>query len=149
VLDIGASNVELVLGWPLLQPGVDIAQVTRDPDLSAHLAQAYAPFFHEALEGAFTNLLGGGETFKGLHEMRTAWLDWLTPWGSYRMELEQGLDCGDRVVTFYDVFASPAGSTRQVKLSGADVWTVRDGKIARWEAYPSRRAALKVVGLEE
>jgi ketosteroid isomerase-like protein len=104
---------------------------------------------HEDFEGVFTNLLGGGETFKGLDGMRTAWLDWLTPWESYRIELEQGLDCGDRVVTFYDVFASPAGSTREVKLSGADVWTVRDGKIARWEAYPSRRAALKAVGLEE
>jgi hypothetical protein len=128
---------------------VDFAQVVRDADLSAQWAQAVAPFIHEDYEGAFPNLLGGGETFKGLDGLRSAWLDWLTPWESYRIELEQGLDCGDRVVTFYDVFASPAGSTREVKLSGADVWTVRDGKIARWEAYPSRRAALKAVGLEE
>ena len=113
------------------------------------MVQADAPFFHEDFEGAFTNLLGGSETFKGLDGMGTAWLDWLTPWQSYRIELEQGLDCGDRVVTFYDVFASPAGSTREVKLSGADVWTVHDGKIARWEAYPSRRAALKAVAIED
>jgi ketosteroid isomerase-like protein len=146
---VSEANVELVLGLPQLQPGVDLARVLRDADVSAQMAQAVAPFFHEDFEGAFTNLLGGGETFEGLDEMRTAWLDWLTPWESYRIELEQGLDCGDRVVTFYDVFASPAGSTREVKLSGADVWTVRDGKIARWEAYPSRRAALKAVGLEE
>ena len=140
--------MELVLGWPLLQPGVDFAQVTRDADLSAHLAQAFAPFFHEDFEGVFTNLLGGGETFKGLDEMRTAWLDWLTPWESYRIELDQGLDCGDGVVTFYDVFASPAGSTREVKLSGADVWTVREGKIARIEFFSHRSEALKAVGLE-
>jgi ketosteroid isomerase-like protein len=145
---VSKENVELVLGLPTLEPGVDAAQVLRDADLWAQWAQAVAPFIHEDFEGAFTNLLGGGETFKGLDEMRAAWLDWLTPWESYRIELEQGLDCGDRVVTFYDVFASPAGSTREVKLSGADVWTVRDGKIARWEAYPSRRAALKAVGLE-
>ena len=143
------ENVDLVLGLPTLEPGVDAAQVARDADLWAQMAQAAAPFLHEDFEGAFTNLLGGGETFKGLDEMRTAWLDWLTPWESYRIELEQGLDCGDRVVTLYDVFASPAGSTREVKLSGADVWTVRDGRIARWEAYPSRRATLKAVGLEE
>ena len=115
------ENVDLVLGLSLHQPGVDAAQVVRDADRSAQLVQADAPFFHEDFEGAFTNLLGGGETFEGLDEMRTAWLDWLTPWESYRIELEQGLDCGDRVVTFYDVFASPAGSTREVKVSGADV----------------------------
>jgi ketosteroid isomerase-like protein len=108
-----------------------------------------APLFHEDFEGAFPNLLGGGETFKGLDEMRTASLNWLTPRESYRIEFERGLDCGDRVVTFYDAFASPAGSSREGKLSGADVWSVRGGKIARWDAYPSRRAALKAVGLEE
>jgi hypothetical protein len=111
---VSQKNVDLVLGLPMFEPGVDIAQVTRDAHLSAQMAQAYAPLFHVDFEGAFTNLLGGGETFKGLDEMRTAWLDWLTPWESYRIELEQGLDCGDRVVTFYDVFASPAGSTRAV-----------------------------------
>jgi ketosteroid isomerase-like protein len=105
--------------------------------------------YHPDCEFAFPGLLGGGKTYTGLEGGRAAWVDWLTPWESYRIELEQGLDCGDRVVTFYDVFASPAGSTREVKLSGADVWTVRDGKIARWEAYPNRRAALKAVGLEE
>ena len=141
------ENVELVLGLPVF--GLDAAQVSRDADLWAQFAQAVAPFIHEDAEVAFVNPVGGGETFKGLDGLRTAWVDWLAPWESYRAELEQGLDCGDRVVTFYEVFASPAGSTREVKLSGADVWTVRDGKIARWEAYPSRREALKAVGLSE
>jgi len=63
------------------------------------------------------------------------------------VELEQGLDWGDRVVTFYDAFASPVGSTREVKLSGADVWTVREGKIARIEFFSHRSEALKAVGL--
>ncbi len=51
-------------------------------------------------------------------------------------------------MTFYDVFATPRGSTHEVKLTGADVWTLRDGKITRWEGFPSRRDALRAVGLE-
>ena len=117
------------------------------PICGAEFAQAVAPFMHEDAEGAFVNPVGGGETFKGLDGLRTAWVDWLAPWESYRAELEQGLDCGDRVVTFYEVFASPAGSTREVKLSGADVWTVREGKIARIEFFSHRSEALKAVGL--
>ena len=42
-----------------------------------------------------------------------------------------------------------SGSTREVKLSGADVWTVREGKIARIEFFSHRSEALKAVGLEE
>src|SRR5262249_42566703 len=58
---VSKENVELVLGLPLLQPGVDAAQVARDADLSAQMIQAGAHLFHEDFEGAFTNLLGGGE----------------------------------------------------------------------------------------
>ena len=141
------QNLEIVLGLPVF--GLDAAQVSRDADLWAQFAQAVAPFIHEDAEVVFVNPVGGGETFKGLDGLRTAWVDWLAPWESYRAELEQGLDCGDRVVTFYEVFASPAGSTREVKLSGADVWTVREGKIARIEFFSHRSEALKAVGLEE
>jgi len=31
----------------------------------------------------------------------------------------------------------------------ATLWTIRDGKIARWEIYPSHGDALKAVGLAE
>jgi ketosteroid isomerase-like protein len=38
---------------------------------------------------------------------------------------------------------------REVKLSPGVVWTVRDGKIARFAVYADRAQALKAVGQEE
>ncbi|HTY98148.1 MAG TPA: nuclear transport factor 2 family protein [Solirubrobacteraceae bacterium] len=143
------ENVDLILGLPIFGPGVDFVPLTRDDDQSAKLAGEVASLLHVDFESVFPNLLGGTETYVGLEGMRTAWLDWLAPWTSYRIEMERAIDCGDRVVTFYDVFATPRRATHEVKLSGADVWTFRDGKISRWEGFPSRRAALKSVGLEE
>jgi ketosteroid isomerase-like protein len=124
---------------------MDFVSLTRDPDESAKLADEVAPLLHEQFECAFPDLLGGSKTYVGLRGMRTAWLDWLAPWTSYRIEMERAVDRGDRVVTFYDVFATPHDTTHEVKLSGADVWTFRDGKIARWEGYPNPHAALKAV----
>ena len=114
------ANVDLVLKVQP-DPDVDVAQAFRDDETWAAWVETNAPFMHPDCEFAFPGLLGGGQTYTGLEGARAAWVDWLTPWESYRIELEQGLDCGDRVVTLYDVFASPAGSTREVKVSGADV----------------------------
>lgn len=40
------------------------------------------------------------------------------------------------------------GSTQEVELLGAAVWTIRNGKIVRAEFYPDRAEALEAVGLE-
>ena len=142
------QNVDLILGLPTFRAGVDFVPLTHDPDRAAKLEDEVAPLVAEDFECVFPNLLGGTKTYVGIDGMRAAWVDWLTPWTSYRVELERALDCGDRVVTFYDVFAAPRGTTHEVKLSGADVWTLRDGKITRWEGFPNRNAALRAVGLE-
>ena len=103
---------------------------------------------HPDCEFAFPGLLGGGKTYTGLEGGRAAWVNWLTAWTSYRVEVSEAIDCGERVLVLYDAFAVPQRSTAEVKLSGADVWTVRDGKIARWEGYGSHAKGRKVVGLE-
>jgi ketosteroid isomerase-like protein len=76
-------------------------------------------------------------------------LDWLAPWATYRAEAEEVIDCGDRVLVLRSVFGRLEGSAEEVTLTGAAVFTVRDGKIARIEGYADRDQALKAVGLEE
>ena len=143
------ENVELVVGLPFYAGDVDAVPVVRDPELYAAWVEAVTPLFHEDVESAFPGLLGGGETHTGIEGFATAWVNWLSAWASYRISLTESIDCDNQIVTCYDVLAVPTGSSGEVKLSGADVWTVRDGKIARWEGYGSRAKALKAVGLEE
>jgi len=46
-------------------------------------------------------------------------------------------------------FGRLAGSTKEVTLAPAVIYTVRDGKIARFEPYADRAEALEAVGLAE
>jgi ketosteroid isomerase-like protein len=144
---VSQANVELVVR---LQPApdVDIGRLFREDDLVSALAPVVARFFHPDFECALYRL-DDAKTYTGLDGLRTLWLDWLTPWATYRTEIEEAIDCGDRVLLLFHDFGRRAGSTDEVRGNVAAIWTVRGGKIARAEFYPSRDDALKAVGLEE
>jgi ketosteroid isomerase-like protein len=140
------ENVELVRQ---LQPGpdMDLAHVVRDERLVTAWIEAVAPFFHSDFECALRWIDTDPTTYPGLGGMRTGWLDWLAPWVQYRTEVEDVLDAGDRVLVLTRDFGRREGSTQEVELLGAAVWTIRNGKIVRAEFYPDRAEALEAVGL--
>jgi ketosteroid isomerase-like protein len=141
------ENVKLVR--QLFAGESDMAAAMRDADSLAKWGEALAPLFHEDFEMVFPGLIGDGQTHVGIDGFVAAWSNWLSAWATYRVIPAEVIDCGDQVVACYEVLAGPKGSAGQVKLNGADVLTVRGGRIARWEAYGSRKKALKAVGLEE
>jgi ketosteroid isomerase-like protein len=93
--------------------------------------------------------LPGGKTYTGLDGFRESWLDWLAPWAEYRTEVKEAIDCGERVLLLQSSSGRLEGSTKEVKLAPAVVYTVRDGKIARFEPYADPADALEAVGLRE
>jgi ketosteroid isomerase-like protein len=150
---VSQENVDLVVGLPFYaeaaDEAVDAVPIVRDPESYAVWVAAVTPVFHKDIESVFPGLLGGSETHAGIEGFATAWVNWLAAWTAYRFTFQEAIDCGDQVVVCYEVVATPKESTGEVKFNGADVWAVRDGKIARWEGYRSRTQALKAVGLEE
>lgn len=140
------GNVELVLA---LLPALDrdFVQLFGDDEMWAAFTETVAPLFQPDFESA-TVLVGVETTYTGMDGLRAIWLDWLRPWASYRTEVEQVIDCGDRVLLLSSDFGRRAASTQEVRLAATFVFTVRDGKIARWEGFPDRADALKAVGLE-
>ena len=142
-----AANVELVVG---LQPApdVDLAQLFRDEKLWVELTEAVADFVQPDFECGFCRF-DTVETYVGLDGLRALWLEWLTPWATYRTEIENAIDCGDRVLLLFHDFGRRKESTEEVRGTVAAIWTVRDGKIDRADFYPTRDDALKAVGLEE
>jgi len=141
------ESVELVMGLQRA-PDEDFAQLIRDDELWAQLAEAVAPFVHAEAETARPGL-PGGRTYTGLDGFRESWLDWLAPYTEYRTEVEETIDCGERVLLLQSSSGRLEGSAKEVKLAPAVVYTVRDGKIARFEPYADRAEALKAVGLRE
>jgi ketosteroid isomerase-like protein len=142
------QNVDLVVS---LQPAhdVDIAKLFRDGAIVKALATTLAPILDPDFEAVVVGALRGETTYRGFDGLREVWLDWLAPWEEYRTELEEALDLGDRVLLLVRDYGRREGSTQEVVLIGAAVWTLRDGKIARAEFHSDRATALEAVSLEE
>ena len=143
------ENVELVRG---LQPSrdTDLVATFRDDATAAAVMETLSPFFHEDVEIVAPSFVAGeGVRFVGLEGLRAGWLDWLEPWESYRVEVEDVIDAGDDAVVLVRDFGRRAGMTAEVSVVGGAVWTLRDGRVARVAFYLNRGEALKAVGLEE
>jgi len=81
--------------------------------------------------------------------LRQAWLDWLEPWESYRVEIEDARDMGNRVLVFSRDFGKRPGQDTEVELKASAVWTVREGRVARAEFFALRADAVRAAGREE
>jgi hypothetical protein len=117
------ENVKLVLA---LQPGpgVDLVRRVRDDDASAALQEAVMPYFHPDFECAH-RLLGGERTYFGMGGLRESWGDWLAPWATYRSDVVEAIDCGDRVLMIVNDFGRREGSPTEVNSNNAAIWTIR------------------------
>jgi len=58
------------------------------------------------------------------------------------------IDLGDRVLVLPHDFARRQGSSHEVEIKTAVVFTFTDGKISRWEVYMNRDDGLKALGLQ-
>jgi ketosteroid isomerase-like protein len=146
---VSQANVELVRA--LLGPfeADDMIPLFRDETISASISAASEQFFTPDFECVFVREDVGRAEYFGLDGLRTAFLDWLEPWESYRAGVEDVIDAGDgRVVVLTRDRARPKGASAEVDFLGAPVWTVRNGKVARIEFYFNRAEGLKAAGLE-
>jgi ketosteroid isomerase-like protein len=91
-----------------------------------------------------------GTSFRGAEGYRR-WIERLDDaWESYEVTPEQFIEVdGDRVLVAYRFCAQSRLQGIPVDEQLAWIVTVRDGKLARTEAYASVSEALKAVGLEE
>jgi ketosteroid isomerase-like protein len=142
------EDVELVRA---LQPSPDVDLVTLFGDEGAWdtLSQALESVFHPSFETRFVPAFGDRSRYVGAEGIRQAWLDWLSPWESYRAEIAELIDAGDRVVVITDNYGRRRGMSAEVRLRGAAIWTVREGKIAAAEFYVDRDEALEAAGLKD
>jgi ketosteroid isomerase-like protein len=142
------ENVELVRSV-LPGPDTDMIALFNDDSASGELTQTWTPLLDPDFVAVKHFPGAEPETTRGLHGLRAGWLDWLAPWATYRTEIEETIDLGDRVVTAICDYGRREQYAPEVALRSAVVWTVRDGRIVRAEFYTGGRTeALKAVGLE-
>jgi ketosteroid isomerase-like protein len=91
------------------------------------------------------------ETYHGREGVIRFWETWRAAFDDFRVELEEIIDAGDKVIVFGGVRGRGAGSGADVKSpSFPQVWTFGDdGQPVRVEMYPTRAEALQAAGLSE
>jgi uncharacterized protein len=87
-------------------------------------------------------------TYRGLEAMADYMRGFLEPWERVTIEAEELIANGDRVFAAATQRATGAGSGTQTELRFFQVWTLRDGRIIRFEAFRDRGAALAAAGIE-
>jgi hypothetical protein len=145
---VSQENVEVVRR---LQPSpkADLVRLFRREGDTRGFADVFASSFHADCECVLHIFGTERSTYTGLSGWREAWRDWLAPWASYRSEIEDLIDIGERVLVLVHDYGRRTPNTPEVDLIAAAVWTVREGKVARAEFYSHRDDALKAVGLAE
>jgi hypothetical protein len=129
-------------------PDTDLVALFNDDSASGELMQTIAPLLDPGFVAVKHSPGAEPETAQGLDGLRAGWLDWLAPWASYRSEIEDVIDLGDRVVSVICDYGRREPDAPEVALKSAVIWTVRDGRIVRAEHFAGGRAeALEAIGL--
>ena len=140
-----ATEVAAALGAAF--PGEDVVVDMQDDSFRGGLAALEPlswPDFDVAMVGASPTVR---LEFEGIDGLVAAWRDWLSPFETYRVEIEGVEDAGDRALILVRQVARPRGTQAEVANTGAAVVWTRDGKLARVEFHMSRDQARRVAGL--
>jgi ketosteroid isomerase-like protein len=139
------QNVALLTAM-LPGPDTDIANLLRDDALFAQTVEALAGAFHPDVESV-PAWRGTGATYSGIEGFREMWLDWLQPWATYHVRVDEMIEAGDSVVVLVRDRARRHDMDVEVELISGSVWTFRDGRIARVEFHANREELREATGV--
>jgi len=145
---VSAENVALVRSLHL-DPSSDVAELISDDAATATLREAIGRAFDPDVECTmgFPGGMRVAYSGRGLDGLQSAWQDWLRQWVSFRTEVEDILDGGDRVVVLHRIEGRRRDDAPVETLRRATVWTVRDGLIVHVDFNLAPDDALATVEL--
>jgi ketosteroid isomerase-like protein len=145
---VSQENVDVVMAlWA--GAGPDIAALYKDDHTFAQMTERLSQVLAEDFESAMVFPGYPVQTRFGVEAFLKNWRDWLEPWATYRTTIDEAIDLGDQVVLLFRAYGRREGTDAEVELLGAQICTVRDGKVARWEDWGDRDEAMKSLGLSE
>jgi ketosteroid isomerase-like protein len=116
---------------------------TRGPEALADVCQPDIDW--RAIEGAIDDV----GPMHGLEAVQAYTRDWFDHFDDLRLEPEELIDAGDRVVAVQRLSGRAKASGVPTELRYAVVYTVRDGKIANGREYWTRQQALDALGIHQ
>jgi ketosteroid isomerase-like protein len=144
------ADVEVIRRWYALYPH-DLSELVRNPDAPALARAAFGELVDPGLvfyagESDFTGLRG---TYDGVDGLIRFLREWLSVFESFAQTPEEFIDAGDgRVVVLGHERCQPRSAGGEVTGEFGTVFHVRDGRIARMEAYQHWHKARRAAGLD-
>ena len=141
---MSADEVAIVQRWYDLLD--DAAVLTRDDKAMERLEREMGHFVSPNVKSvviapSFTNIR---YERSGIAGFRQLWGDWLRPFHSYRIEVEELVDLGDRVLALTIGRALLNPESPPIVTRAATIWTVKDGQITQLDSYLDREEAERV-----
>lgn len=145
------ENVDVVKR--VLLDGTDLVALFRGSDLPDPLTSGIdLTAFDEDFEAEFiaSRVFGSAEprVWRGLEGFAESWRDWLEPYDSYYIEVEELIDADDMVISLNRVVAQTTRDAVEVEHRPAALWSLRDGKIVRVRFFLEREEAFEAAGLQ-
>jgi ketosteroid isomerase-like protein len=88
------------------------------------------------------------QVYEGVEGADAFFAEWISAWDDWEVEIEALHDVGDKVLAIVKQRGRSKLSEMPTEMLMAMLWTFRDGKEARMDAYSDPSEALKAVGLE-
>jgi ketosteroid isomerase-like protein len=84
--------------------------------------------------------------YTGIEGLAEGWRDWLEPWKTYVVEIEDFVEAGCDVVTLVTLRGETRHGGVTFEQAAAAVWTLADGQVVKVAFHLDRRTALESVG---
>ena len=129
---------------------LDMAAAIEDDELWARNAERIAP----DCKVRFTNPPGidlevMARDYVGIEGLREGWRNWLEPWDSYMVTIEDFIDIGDgRVLVLVVSRSRFRDSTADVTENAASMFRVKDGVVVEIYFYLDQQQARADAGLD-
>ena len=112
--------------------------------------ESVVPFLDPGVIFDATRRIINPKTYAGIEGIRAMLAERDEVWGEFRMEPDEFVDAGDRVVAIGRWVSKGRGSGVEVNQPIADVFTLHGGRVVRCEiGYSDRAEALEAAGLRE
>jgi ketosteroid isomerase-like protein len=90
-----------------------------------------------------------GRVTRGMSEIGREYESAEEMWEEHRIEIQELIDAGDRVVIFQREYQRGKSSGVELVLDAAALVDIREGRIVRVQGYMDRAAALEAAGVSE
>ena len=108
-----------------------------------------AQCFHPEVEYHTRADMPDPRTYRGREEWMHFTAEWIGAFDDFHMEPVEIFETDGKVVDVMQVGGHIKGSGQQVEMETAHVWSFRDGLVSEVREYPTKREALKALGLHE